>query len=297
MSSWFSLFGADGGGTMATIAGFVGLGRMGKPMARNALQGGFETVVFDPRSDPMDELSALGATVAGSPGEVSATADITGIVVRGDETVIEVIAGRDGILETARPGSVIAVHTTVHPRTVLRMAEAAKEKGVEVIDAPISGGQRGAEAATLCYMAGGDEALLERCRPLFATSGSEIRHMGGLGKGSAMKAVHQTVACLQILAAREGMELAEASGLDVRQVQEVLRLTGAQSSATDDWLDRFRLTDGAGDGAGMSRQQFALMLLTLTPAIELARELGVGLPASALLQQLFPPSPAGELDL
>ena len=282
---------------MATIAGFVGLGRMGKAIARNALRGGFETVVFDLRSEPVDELSALGATAAGSPKEVAAAADITGIVVKGDEAVGEVITGPDGILQSARPGSVIAVHTTVQPGTVLRMAEIAKEQGVEVIDAPISGGQRGAEAATLCYMIGSDEALLERCRPLFAASGTEVRHMGGLGKGSAMKAVHQTIACLHILAAREGMELAEASGLDLRQVQDVLRVTDASSSATDNWVDRFRLVDGAEGGEGMSRQQFAGMLLTLTPAIELARELGVGLPATALLQQLFPPAPGAGLDI
>lgn len=282
---------------MATIAGFVGLGRMGKAMARNALEGGFATIVFDLRSEPMDELSALGATAAGSPRNVAAAADVIGIVVKGDEAVVEVITGSDGVLQAARPGSVIAVHTTVQPRTVLRMAELAKEKGVEVIDAPISGGQRGAEAATLCYMTGGDDALLERCRPLFATSGSEIHHLGGLGKGSAMKAVHQTIACLHILAAREGLELAEASGLDLRQVQEVLRITDASSSATENWADRFRLTDGTGSGAGMSRQQFAGMLLTLTPAIELARELGVGMPATALLQQLFPPTPGAGVNV
>ncbi len=275
---------------MAMTAGFIGLGRMGKPMARNALQGGFDTVVFDPRSEPVDELVALGATAAGSPKDVAARADITGIVVKSDETVDEVITGPDGILRGARPGSVIAIHTTVEPRTVLRMAETAKEKGVEVIDAPISGGQHGAESAALCYMVGSDEALLERCRPLFATSGPEIHHLGGLGRGSAMKVVHQVVVCLHILAAKEGMELAEASGLDLRQVQEVLRVTGTQSSATEGWVDRFRLTDGAEIGEGMSRQQFAVMLLTLTPAIELARELGIGLPASALLQQLFPPA-------
>lgn len=281
---------------MATIAGFVGLGRMGKAMARNALRGGFETVVFDLRSEPVDELAALGATAAGNPKDVAAAADITGIVVKGDEAVVEVITGPDGVLQAARPGSVIAIHTTVHPGTVLRMAAVAKDHGIEVIDAPISGGQRGAESASLCYMVGSDEALLERCRPLFATSGTEVRHLGGLGKGSAMKAVHQTIACLHILAAKEGMELAEASGLDLEQVQEVLRTTDASSSATENWAGRFRLTDDAGDGGGMSRQQFAGMLLTLTPAIELARELGVGMPATALLQQLFPPAPGSELD-
>lgn len=278
---------------MAMTAGFIGLGRMGKPMARNALQGGFDIVVFDPRSEPVDELVALGGIATGSPKDVAAKADVIGIVVRSDETVAEVITGPDGILLGARPGSVIAIHTTVQPRTVLRMAEIAKEQGVEVIDAPISGGQQGAESATLCYMIGSDEALLERCRPLFASSGTRIHHLGELGKGSAMKLVHQTIVCLHILAAKEGMELAEASGLDLRQVQEVLRVTGAQSSATEGWVDRFRLTDGAETetGEGMSRQQFAVMLLTLTPAIELARELGIGLPASALLQQLFPPAP------
>ena len=281
---------------MATIAGFVGLGRMGKAMARNALRSGFETVVFDLRSEPVDELAALGATAAGNPKDVAAAADITGIVVKGDEAVVEVITGPDGVLQAARPGSVIAIHTTVHPGTVLRMAEVAKDHGIEVIDAPISGGQRGAESASLCYMVGSDEALLERCRPLFATSGTEVRHLGGLGKGSAMKAVHQTIACLHILAAKEGMELAEASGLDLEQVQEVLRITDASSSATENWVGRFRLADGGGSGGGMSRQQFAGMLLTLTPAIELARELGLGLPATALLQQLFPPAPGGELD-
>src|SRR4051812_44891687 len=143
--------------------GFIGLGRMGKPMAVNIFNAGFDLTVLDVRKDPVDELVSLGAKPAQTARQLGEHAEIIGIAVVDDSQVEEVVLGRTGLLEGARSGAIIAIHSTILPKTVLTIAERAREAGVHVIDSPISGGEEGARERNLCCMVGGDQELVDRC--------------------------------------------------------------------------------------------------------------------------------------
>jgi 3-hydroxyisobutyrate dehydrogenase len=209
--------------------GFVGLGRIGKPMAVNILKAGFDLCVHDLRSEPVRELTELGAKAAHSLKELAKAADVIELAVVDDAQVEEALVGDQALIEEAASGTVVVIHSTVYPETVKKVARIAAAKGVHVIDAPISGGETGARERSLCYMVGGDETLVERCREVFSTSASEIFHMGALGSGAAAKMIVQVVTCINMLAAHEAELLAERSGLDFAALQKVLRVSSAQS--------------------------------------------------------------------
>jgi 3-hydroxyisobutyrate dehydrogenase len=275
-----------------TRVGYIGLGAMGQPLARAAAGAGFEVWVNDLDEARLAEAASRGARRAGSPCELARNVDIVAIVVKGDGPIEEVISGDDGVLAGARAGQIVMVHTTAHPSALARLEQFASKLGVDVVDAPMTGGRQGAESRSLVYMLGGKKEAVERVRPVLQPSAREIFHLGPLGSGAAMKLVQQTVFCLNNLAAHEGMRLAQAAGLDVGTAQRVLHESGAQSWVADNWLERYRIrADGEVSGEGWGAEQFATLLLTLSPAIELGREVGIALPAAALMQQLFPVKP------
>ena len=256
--------------------GFIGLGEQGKPMAVNLANAGFDLMVHDLRREPLDELIALGAKSATSSREVGAHSEVIEIAVVDDAQVETVVLGEDGIIAGARPGSILAIHSTIRPVTIRKVAVESARRGIGVIDAPVSGGPRGAQTRTMCYMVGGDKELVERCRPLFDTSAKSIFHVGPLGAGMTAKLAHQVVICLNVLAAGEGMALAEKAGLDLTMVQEVVRAGGAQSRIADNWV-KYKPTPNAG----------RLWCKDLMLALELANELGLSLPATSMAQELI----------
>jgi 3-hydroxyisobutyrate dehydrogenase len=264
--------------------GFIGLGRIGRPIANNILDAGYELTVYDLRAEAVAELVGRGAVAAQSPGEVAARAEIIALAVVDDAQVEEVLTGAHGVFETALPGSIVAIHSTVRPQTVKRMAEIFVRKGVHVIDAPVSGGETGAREKALCYMVGGDAALLERCREVFSTSAAEIVHMGELGSGAAAKLIVQVVTCLNMLAAHEAESIAGGTGLNFAALQKVLHLSSAQSFVVDNWLERFKL---AQDPIAIRRRRTEVFQKSLAPALELARQLGLSLAGAQLAQSLM----------
>ncbi len=201
-----------------------------------------------------------------------------------------VVAGRAAraigkvVLRHAQPGSVIAVHSTVHPRTIRKLAELAAERGVSVIDAEVSGGERGAQAQTLCYMVGGEAAAFEKCRPVFETSGANIFHLGELGMGAMAKLAHNLIVYVNMLSASEGMRLAETAGLDLNAFQEVVKAGAGQSRVADNWLAQRNFKDTYTSGSDALVQ---LMHKDLRLALELGHDVGVSLPGAALAQQLI----------
>ncbi len=260
-----------------TKVGFIGLGEQGQPMAVNlATANGFDLMVYDLRKEPVDELAALGARKAGSPREVGAHGDIIEVIVVDDAQVEAVVLGDDGVMAGARPGSIIAIHSTIRPATIRKIAAACALKGVGVIDAPVSGGARGAHTRTMSYMAGGDPALVDRCRPIFVTSGLSIFHLGPLGAGMVAKLAHQVIICLNVLAAGEGMMLAKKANLDLTTMQEVVRAGGASSRIADNWVKHKPSAN-----AGM------LWRKDLMLALECAEELGLNLQGASAAQQLI----------
>lgn len=273
-----------------TSVGYIGLGTMGMPMAMGALAAGFDVWVHDLQHDRVREATARGARSVATPRELAEQVEIVAVVVKGDAGVEQVVLD-DGVLSGARSGQVLVIHSTVNPRTIHKVAACASPLGVEVVDAQMTGGQQGAEEHKLCFMVGGGANSIERIRPLLQATAREIFCVGGLGAGTAMKLVQQVIFCLNRLASDEGMRLAMAAGLDLETVQQVLNSTAAQSFVVDNWLSRYRILEEDMEPPGWTVQEFARQLLSLTPALKLGGELGVALPATALIQELFPVDP------
>jgi 3-hydroxyisobutyrate dehydrogenase-like beta-hydroxyacid dehydrogenase len=269
---------------MVTRVGFIGLGNMGKPMAVNLIKAGFDLMVYDLRAEPMQELAALGAKCARSADEIGNHGEIIELVVVDDAQVQAVTFQEGGVLATAKPGTVIAIHSTVHPRTVRSVAALAQAKGITVIDAEVSGGARGAYGKTLCYMVGGDKEAFEKCRPLFATSGANIFHLGELGAGAITKLAHNLIVYVNMLAASEGMKLAQMAGVDLAAMEQVVHAGAAQSRVADHWSQQGKLAATYTTGPPGLTQ---LIHKDLRLALELGHDLGLSLPGAALTQQLI----------
>jgi len=256
--------------------GFIGLGVQGKYLAINLVKAGHDLMVFDVRSEPLRELAAEGARIARSNREVGEHAEVIEICVVDDRQVEDVIAGPEGVLKGARPGSAIVIHSTVHPATIARMAELCGAQGVEVLDAPVSGSESGARNRTMCYMVGASREAFERCRPLFSTSGSNIFHVGGVGTGIRAKLAHQIIICINMLSAFEGMELGTRAGVSPDALEQVVHAGGAQSLVADHWQ---KFNPG--------RPSAGIFYKDLRIALEFAHELGISIPGAALAQQMI----------
>ena len=165
-----------------------------------------------------------------------------------------------------------------------RLAEQAAAKGLTLIDAEVSGGERGAIAKSLCYMVGGDKAAFEKCRPIFATSGANIFHLGDLGSGAITKLAHNLIVYVNMLAASEGMRLAEKAGVDLKSMEQVVHAGAAQSRVADHWSQQSNLKNTYTSGP---RGLMELIHKDLRLALELGHDLGLPLPGAALTQQLI----------
>ena len=201
---------------------YVGLGVIGSMMATSAAKKGYEVRAFDLQTEHLDALVPHGIVPVSSAAEAAAASDLVGVVVPSDDDVKAAVLGADGVLEGARPGSVIALHSTITPQTVHEIAEAAESKGVFVVDAPVTRGVVRTETQMFLYMVGGDDETVRSCEPVFSTSGARIVHIGPLGAGATMKLIQQAVLAMSKLAAFEGFELADKLGLDLEKASEVL---------------------------------------------------------------------------
>jgi 3-hydroxyisobutyrate dehydrogenase-like beta-hydroxyacid dehydrogenase len=269
---------------MATTVGFVGLGRMGKPIAANILAAGFDLMVFDLRDEPIGELARLGAKRARNLRELSDHAEIVAVAVVDDSQVEEVVLGGSGLLQSGPRDSIIMIHSTIMPGTVRKLAQAGQAQGATIVDAPVSGGEEGARQRQLCYMVGGDNEVFERVRPVLGASASHIFHMGELGSGATAKMILQVVVCINMLGAYEAELLADKCGLDFKALQEVLRVSSGQSFVVDHWLERFKRPD---DPLSIRRRRAEVFMESLVPALRMARDLDIALPGAILAQELF----------
>ena len=158
--------------------GFIGLGNIGKPMAKHLISDQYQLYAYDVFAPAIEELVELGAIAANNPADLASHCDYIGICVRDNNDVESLLYSDDGLLQTAKPGSYIAIHSTVTRDGLMKWAEDAANRDIILFDAPITGGAMGAEAATLCYMVGGDSATVARCTPIFETSASKVIHAG-----------------------------------------------------------------------------------------------------------------------
>ena len=213
--------------------GFIGLGRMGFPMAANLIRAGHEVVGHNRSQEAVARLAALGARTAAMPQDVAAAVDILVSCVMTPAQIEDIYLGPSGVREAARPGLLAIDASTTHPEVSRRVAAALAERGTDFLDAPVSGGPRGAEQGTLAVMVGGDASVLEKARPVLEVFGRNIFHMGAVGAGNAAKLCNQILTGTAHALVAEAMVLGTRLGLDPRTLFEALQLSSGQCRALD----------------------------------------------------------------
>lgn len=224
--------------------GFIGLGSQGGPMARRIVDAGYATTLWARRPASLEPYADTAATTAGSPAALAAASDLVCVCVVGDDDVRQVVTGESGVLAGLSPGSILAVHSTVHPDTCRELAELAAARQVSLIDAPVSGGGPGAAAGTLLVMAGGPAAAVEAARPVFATYANPIVHLGDVGAGQFAKLLNNLLFTANLATAEGALRLGGELGLDIARLGEVITHGTANSFA----LGRVVASGGTLDG-------------------------------------------------
>ena len=216
---------------MAISVGFIGVGNMGNPMAENVLKNGFPMTVFDMNPKTMENLIKAGAKGAKSAGDVVAASEVTLTSLPGSPEVEEAYLGASGLLERARAGSVLIDLSSVLPSTPRKLEERAKARGVQFLEAPVSGGVTGAKAATLAIMTGGDPAVLERVRPILRAIGPNIHHVGPAGAANTVKAINNMMSSVNAIAMYEGLIVGLKAGLSLEIVSQIVKQSSGNSNA------------------------------------------------------------------
>ena len=261
--------------------GFIGLGIMGKPMAGHLVEAGHTVHVISRSPGPVRDLEALGAVACNSAKEVSERSDIVFIMVPDTPDVDTVLFGPNGVAEGARRGSVVADMSSISPIATKEFAQKLESLGVEMLDAPVSGGQLGAQNATLSIMVGGKAGTFEKIKPFFKLMGQSIVHVGPSGDGQTCKVANQIVVDLTIEAVGEALLLASKAGADAAKVRDAL-MGGFAGSRVLELHGERMMTHSFEPGFRIRLHQKDLNL-----ALEAARELGVSLPNTATAQELF----------
>ncbi|MFA5885257.1 MAG: NAD(P)-dependent oxidoreductase [Acidimicrobiia bacterium] len=259
----------------ATRAGFIGLGSQGGPMARRIVDAGLPLTLWARRPESVAPFADTAATVASTPAALAAASDVVGICVVADADVEDVLLRPDGVLAGAAPGCVVALHATIHPDTCRRMAAAAAARGVALVDAPVSGGAPAAAAGTLLVMAGGDEADIARCQPVFETFADPVIRLGPVGSGQMAKLMNNFVFTAQVGAALDTFTFAEGLGVDRAALAQVLAHGSGGSRAAGIIAATGFDTTGLASHAGLLHKDVGIIL-------EVARTRGATAPDALL---------------
>jgi 3-hydroxyisobutyrate dehydrogenase len=277
---------------MALRAGFIGVGNQGKPIAAHYAPSGFDTTVYDVDPGPVAELVEGGAVAAATPREVGERSDVVGICVPEDDHVRAVVYRDDGLLAGLAPGSVIAIHSTIQPDTAQEIAAEAAKKEVGVLDACVTGGESRAQAKQLTFLVGGDEASLEKARPLLELSSVKIIHAGPLGSGAKLKLCINLITYTLWSAVRESYELAVGAGLDPAVLEEAGVSNGQITPLMQAFMALLKAPEEVRKGAEMQtmlRRNAKIGEKDLAWALALARKSDVSIPVGGLLSQLMGP--------
>jgi len=267
--------------TQKPAIGYIGLGIMGKPMAKNILKAGFPVIVHNRSREAVQELVSLGAAEAFSPKEVASQADIIFTNLPDSPDVEKVVLGVEGIIEGIQPGKILIDNSTIKPSSARMIAQKLGEKGVECLDAPVSGGDIGAINGTLTIMVGGPEQAFNKALPVLEAIGKSITHIGEAGTGQITKCANQIMVAAQMVAMGELLILAKKAGADPAKVSEAIKGGAAQCWSLD--VKTPRLFDGnrqPGFKAYMQAKDLGIVMDT-------ARQYGIPLPGTATNTQLF----------
>jgi 2-hydroxy-3-oxopropionate reductase len=261
--------------------GFIGLGLMGKPMARNLMKAGYSLSVHNRSRGPVDELAAEGATAASSPKEVAQQADVVITCLPDSPDVEQVVLGPNGVIEGARPGMTVIDMSTIAPAAAIHIAEELAKQDIRWLDAPVSGGDIGAQQGTLAIMVGGDESVFQDCLELFQAMGKNIVHVGSNGAGQVAKACNQIVVAGTMAAMGEALVLAAKAGADVERVVEAIRGGAARCWALEVRAPQILRRDlGPGFKARMQYKDLNIVL-------DAGKTFQVPLPISGTARELY----------
>ncbi|MBP1931223.1 NAD(P)-dependent oxidoreductase [Ammoniphilus resinae] len=261
--------------------GFVGLGTMGAPMASHLLKADYEIIVYNRTKEKADELIAKGAVFANSPADVARQSEVVFTMLTADSAVEQVVLGANGILEGANEGLIVVDSSTISPKTSKKLAAELAKKGVEMLDAPVTGSEPQAIEGVLTFMVGGKSEVYEKCAPLFEIMGKASFHMGENGAGSYMKLANNTLAAINLLSLSESLIMATKSGIDPELFVKVVSGGGARSGMVDNKTGKIISRD--------FRPHFATALMhkDLTLATDLAAELKLPVPVLSLVRQML----------
>ncbi len=266
---------------MAQTIGFIGLGIMGRPMARNLIKAGYPLVVHNRSRAPVDDLSAAGARAATSPKAVAEQVDVLITMLPNSSDVEAVALGPDGIVGGVRAGLIYADMSTISPLVSQKIGKVLGARGVQMVDAPVSGGEKGATDGVLSIMVGGEKSTFDAILPIFQTMGKTITHLGPLGSGGFTKLANQVIVALNLTALGEALTLAKKAGLDRELTLKALSGGLAGSRCLDQKTTNY-LSNTYAPGFKIDLHYKDLGLI-----MESARALGVPLPATAIVQELF----------
>ena len=267
-----------------TRLGFIGLGVMGQPMAGHLASAGYPLTVFDIDAEASRRLTAIhpAVTVADGPGAVGSSSDIVITMLPDGEQVRDVTATRDGLAATMHPGSLLLDTSSAQPWLTRATAAMLAERGVSMVDAPVSGAQWGAEQADLVFIVGGDDADVARVEPILHLLGRAVHHVGPIGSGHVMKSINNTITAMTFLATAEGLVLGVRAGLDPAVMNQVLNESTGGSWITRNHIDQ-RIISGTYDDPF----KLELMVKDVAIATQLADELSVPLPYAMLCRELY----------
>jgi 2-hydroxy-3-oxopropionate reductase len=261
--------------------GYIGLGLMGKSIAKNILNAGFPLVVHNRSQAAVEELVTLGATRASSPAEVASQVDVVFTNLPDSPDVEKVALGEKGIIAGAHPGLIFVDNSTIRPASARKIAAALAQVGIQALDAPVSGGDIGARNATLTIMIGGPAEALETVRPVLNVMGKTITHVGASGAGQIAKAANQIMVAAQMVAMAELLIFAQKAGADPQKVVQAIKAGAAQCWTLDVKPDRlFAANRQPGFKASMQAKDLNIIM-------ETAREYGIPLPSAAVDMQLY----------
>jgi len=266
---------------MPETIGFIGLGIMGKPMAYNLMKAGYELVISNRNPVPANELAAEGATTVGSPQAVAELSDVVITMLPDSPHVRAVVTGENGVLAGAKAGTLVIDMSTISPVVTQEVAQAAHVRSVRILDAPVSGGDVGAQQGTLSIMVGGSAEDFAQAKPIFEVLGKTIVHVGGIGAGQVVKACNQIVVALTIEAVSEALVLGSKAGVDPAVILQVLSGGLAANRVMEMRGPNFLKHD--------FRPGFKIALhhKDLGIALAASREYGVALPVTAIVDQML----------
>ena len=266
---------------MPDTIGFIGLGIMGKPMAHNLLKAGFAIIVHNRHQVVTDELVAAGASAGVRPREIAASCDVLITMLPDAPQVEEVLLGSEGVIEGAHAGLIVIDMSTISPIVTRILADRLAERGIAMLDAPVSGGDKGAIAGTLSIMVGGEEDVFNRCMPIFQALGKTIVHVGNSGAGQVVKACNQIVVALIIEAVSEALVLGSKAGVDPAKILQVLN-GGLAANRVMELRGASMLAHDFAPGGRIKTHHKDLGII-----LELGRMYGVSLPVTAQVDQMF----------